>query len=387
MRNNSTQASLFVVLCLIILQGCSNLAAISDVIFEKPAPKALTPLFDYTHLDVNAFPAGKHASEVLNITALPKESLYQFITLGKDGNILLWSEQSKTPYLAMTVGDSIDVATVDAVHGLVAWTRGTNVSVAPLDFSHQYIYDLPSRAQAIHFTNDGESLLVGGKDAKIYRWRFKFAETAEGKNESEKVLERYVGAAQLVSAVEPHPDGNIFFSGDWAGVIQGWQLYTGNRLGGEGIKNTISSTYFSTSSTRTKGTRIVKDERIERLVINPKGTEIALGTSYGDLELWKVRGLIKIGYLKAHNSDIFALAYSPDGELVATSGRDGNINVYRIHTFTDEEFRLKTDRTYQAEFVVVKTFPVADVRALSFINDHQIVAGTKDGSVLLVDTL
>ncbi len=123
------------------------------------------------------------------------------------------------------------------------------------------------------------------------------------------------------------------------------------------------------------------------MALDPQGKELLVATSYGDIELWKVRGLLKVASLKAHEATIFSVDFSPNGQFVATAGRDGVMNVYQIHRFTDEELRSKTDRSQQAEFVLIKSLPLPDVRVLRFMNDRQLVGGTKEGTVLLVDIL
>jgi WD40 repeat protein len=382
----SNRSIILLFLLLSVLSGCEFLTTVNKNFIASPVIEPLKP-FDYTTLEVKAYPSGKHDSEVLSITKLPDDSLYQFVTIGKDGNVLLWSVSSKTPYLALKIENGIDSATFDPMHGLIAWIKGSTVSVAPINFNYQYQYELPSRIESMNFTNDGQSLLLGGKDARIYRWRFALTKNAKTKKETEKIVERYVGAGKVISSVIPHPDGNLFFSSDWAGAVQGWQLYTGDRLKGEGIESTISSTFFSTASVRTNSKREVKDERIEKMALDNSGKELLVGTSYGDIELWKVRGLLQIATIKAHQSDIFSVSFSPDSQKVATAGRDGLLRVYSIHHFTDEELRAKTDRKQQAELILIKSFPLLYARTLTFINNHQIVAGTKDGSVLLVDIL
>jgi WD40 repeat protein len=343
--------------------------------------------FDYTAVEVQEAPAAQHQGEVLCLATLPADALYRFLSIGSDGSVFLWTTQSQNPYLAAQVGDRIEAATFEPQYGLLAFTKGTTLMVTSLDLKESFQIELPTRAQVLHFAVDGQSLLIGGKDARIYRWRFPLIKGARSKRQIEKILERYIGTGQVVSAVLPHPDGNLFFSADWAGSLQGWQLYTGDRLQGEGRGNIISSSFFSNASVRTNSKRAAQDERIEEMALDPQGKELLVATSYGDIELWKVRGLLKVASLKAHEATIFSVDFSPNGQLVATAGRDGVMNVYQIHRFTDEELRSKTDRSQQAEFVLVKSLPLPDVRVLRFMNDRQLVGGTKEGTVLLVDIL
>jgi len=99
---------------------------------------------------------------------------------------------------------------------------------------------------------------------------------------------------------------------------------------------------------------------------SPNGEIIATGGEDGNIILWSLTGE-KIKTLPGHHSKVWSLTFSPDGEIIATGGEDGNIILWSL---TGEK---------------IKTLPGENtIYSLSFSGDGQkIAAGTRKGDVIL----
>lgn len=112
---------------------------------------------------------------------------------------------------------------------------------------------------------------------------------------------------------------------------------------------------------------------ITAVSINPAGDWIALGSEeHGQLAVWEWRS--KSCHLRAesHANAMTSLAYSPDGLMIATGGRDAKVKLWRVGSGR----AIVTFSEHQA--------PVTQV-AFPAIKHKVVVSASLDGTVRAFD--
>jgi len=105
------------------------------------------------------------------------------------------------------------------------------------------------------------------------------------------------------------PNGNALASGHYDGQIQLWDPVKGGKL--------LS---FNAGSV------------VESLAFNPNSTVLASGGSYEDqlIRLWDAETGRLLHILAGHQSGIISLAFSPDGQMLASASYDGEVRLWGI---------------------------------------------------------
>jgi len=189
---------------------------------------------------------------------------------------------------------------------------------------------IKSRITALDWSPDGEALLVGAADGRIYRWRLDGAADELGSAEWNRRFERYIGHATTVSAVRYHPLGSLFFSGDWDGKVSAWRDYTADGASAEFERDALKAGFFTRATERMAAQGGVSREGIEALAIDREARHLIAAHQDGALELWGVRGLKMLGSRPPGGGAVYAMALSEDGKTVATASRDGRVRTYRV---------------------------------------------------------
>ncbi len=327
-------------------------------------------------------PGVRHSAEVIGIYKT-SGTPGRFISGSVDGKVLLWAGVSPASYELLSIGHAVDKMAYHKESLKLAAARGSVIEVFSLaNRKELYRFDrLGSAVLDIAFAPDGESLLIGAADGKVYRWKFVQEARAKTIKDRQTSFERYNGPAVSVSAVTFHPNGRVFFSGDWDGGLNGWLAYDQDRYQGSYDKNYFGPQFFAEGAQRIKADRKSNFEAIDILRVSDDGSLLFAVTQTGLLELWKVRGMIQGSFFQPHLSVVYALAVSPSGDKVATAGRDGRVVVTSVRRFSESEMLAKIDRTFDHELTLLKEFPLANILSLRFESDSVLLAGDKTGAV------
>lgn len=353
--------------------GCSWLFPVSDT---TQNPTVVSPK------RVSELPkASGHTEEVLLIT--PIEGSKSFITAARDGQVLLWTGSPLSAAQLYKHPTQIDLAALDVAHKVLALSSKSIIYVIDLE-KGEIVYKL-DRIKARHldlkFSPDGKALYFGATDNNIYRWKFVDEHKAQTLLDREKAFERYNGAALPVSQVAPHPNGRIFFSGDWNGGVNGWMTYDSDRQQGYYDDNLFGPQFYSAGVNRVKFPRASNDS-VDQLELSPDGALLFIALKTGILELYKVRGVKKSAAIIDHIRDVFSMAVSSDGSHVVTAGRDELIHLIKVRRDTEEELKAKDDRSFDFELTIEREIHVPDIQVVAFQGNSSIIAGSKTGAIL-----
>jgi len=231
-----------------------------------------------------------------------------------------------------------------------------------------------ARAQstALDWSPDGEALLIGAADGRVYRWRLGLDPADLSSMEWNRRFERYIGHATAVSAVRYHPLGRIFFTGDWDGEVSAWLDHGSDPHGGRFDDDVLGGRFFTAKTPRVVGARAGARDEVTALAVSSDGERLVTAGSDGTLEVWSVRGFKSVATTKQVGGEIVALALNPSGVELAVASRDGQVRRYAIEGQREIALKLK------------ETVALPEVRALAYLRNGDLLGGDKRGRVVVV---
>jgi WD40 repeat protein len=258
--------------------------------------------------------------------------------------------------------------------GLLAAASGDKVAIINLGqpSEHFALDRIRTRSTDLEFHPDGRSLLIGGADGRIYRWRFADEREQKTIKDQQKAVERYIGHGTVINAVAYHPYERVFFSADWKGILSAWLAYDADRFGGKYDVNLFPTSHYFSADTK-RATKRGSDDPITQLSVTPNGERLIAATQKGKIEIWSVRGFAPQGSFEAHQGLIYSLAVSPDGKMAITVGRDGLVRVWNLQiNFEKDEMRIVEP---------LKDWTVSDARLAVFVDQSQVAIGDLKGHI------
>lgn len=196
----------------------------------------------------------------------------------------------------------------DADHTVQLW------SVAEGKEVHRFKADRSVRQAG--FAPDGKALVVASEQS-LFLWG-----TANG-----QLLRRFAGRQGTGTALAFSRDGQTVFAATERGVVQGWDVATGRRLG-----------VYEGPTCRLRGLVPAEDGRL-----------FAWGERGQTIFLWDVQGEKVLTPTGGHNTVASALAFLDDGRRLASASADGEARVWdptrgkelRRFLFPDEEMYVR----------------------------------------------
>ena len=181
---------------------------------------------------------------------------------------------------------------------------GDKLMIPLVDWEEADIRNMP-HVTALAFSSDGATLVSGTDQGKIQTWN-----VTTGK--ALAVFAKPTAQENLghISALSFSPDGALLAAGSHS-QIDLWEVNTGNKLLSVNTKHKRGNMGFQSYS--------------EPLVFSPDGTILINGLEPGVIQLWDVTTGDRIAVLDGHTQKVETLVFSPDGTTLVSTATDGTI--------------------------------------------------------------
>jgi len=204
------------------------------------------------------------------------------------------------PVVCMAISpDGKRVATGGEDRRAIVWNFDTGEEVSRIP-------ERSERVDSLCFHPDNRRLAVGAGDGSLSLWDTETGET----------LFEFGGHKNIVDSLAFSPDGQKLASGSWDNTARIWKVHTGQPIGVHESKSQL---------------RVGFDENCQCLALGSWGEEAHIWDAEGNKQKAVLKG-------RFHGFGIIAAAFSPDGTLVATGGRDGTARVWDTETGQQKQY-------------------------------------------------
>jgi WD40 repeat protein len=170
------------------------------------------------------------------------------------------------------------------------------------------------------------------------------------------LLQSLEGHTDLVNDIAFSPDGQNLASGSADHTIRLWQVSTGKLL------------------------RILKRhaDSVNDIVFSPDGQTLASGSDDNTVRLWRVSDGKPLQTLEGHKDWVTGVTFSPDGQKLASGSFDKTVHIWRV---SDGKLLLTLSRQVSLIWALTGNY-ISGVNSLAFSPDGQkLASGSYDNTI------
>jgi WD40 repeat protein len=323
-----------------------------DYLQTKISERLANILDKLIHKDINY--RFQSATEVMEVMGISYTSIKSSFKLKSQ------IQNNKYPKLASlhTLTSQISLASeVNTVaihpHNQILASGHTNKNIYLWDLqTKQFLQSILGHSQAIEsvaFSHDGKILASASNDKTIKLWHTQ--------NYQERIT--LVGHTKAVKSVIFTPDSKYIVSGSWDKTVKIWDVETGKEINTlTGHKQQVSAVTFSPDGLYVASASFDKTVciwKLEQLLSNksqiyhnpesilsghtwavltvafsPNGEILATGSDDNTIKLWEVKTGREIATISGHSWSVTGLIFDLTGEFLISSSKDKTIKIWRV---------------------------------------------------------
>ncbi len=330
----------------------------------------------------------KHQGYVSSVVFSPDGAT--IVSGSADGTVKLWDVNTGRPKYTLTAQertilsvaispDGNRIAAATQIGAIRLWKKASD----QWKEEETPVLRAPATILSLVFV-DNDSLITASDDAAIMRWDVRTGE----------VLRTLKGHSKGIKSVAVSPDRQTVVSGSADNTAKLWDLNSppgttiladypeqvrsltlspnpGDRIAASGSGDG-SIKLWDLQNNKTRKLQGPSPSAVLAIAFSSDGQRLASSGTDAKVKLWNVATGELVSTLTGHSEGVNSVAFSPDGEMLATGSDDKTVRLWNIRT--GENLRTLTGHT-------------GKVRSVAFSSDRKSLAtGGDDMTVMLWDT-
>nr|WP_242018442.1 AAA family ATPase [Pseudanabaena sp. FACHB-1998] len=220
--------------------------------------------------------------------------------------------------------------------------------------------------RSLSFSPDGKKLASVGKGKNVRIWDV----------QSGKLMGKFYAHSMDISKVSFHPNGKLLLTGSFDGSVKLWDSDRGIEIRTFNPQSrNVNSTDNSIKPQSIKLAKQVSDP-IQDVSFSPDGKWIVIAKNTV-ISIWDLDGNLVADTI-AHDNRILSVSFHPSGKMIASSGGDDTVKLWKIVELPTSTWRIELDKPYKGN--------PTDVLSLNFSSDGRHIAfGSQDNSIQVLN--